>query len=252
MSGTQLFLLIASPFIGSFICASANSWPSWGKTLQSRSSCAHCHKQLQARDLIPVASFFLLGGKCRFCFAPIGVNHLLAEVFAILIAISAIWFFSGALVIVSVFLGWVLLFGALVDLRTRLLPDEMNLTLVITGLLLSFWQDGGQSLLYAVIATIIGYGIFFLIAKIYLRLRGREGLGLGDAKLLAAGGAWLGPFALSWIILLACVIALFGIIAMSIYSREKPKADTMISFGPALAMAIYLLWLVKGASLGLL
>ncbi|MBL4617456.1 MAG: prepilin peptidase [Robiginitomaculum sp.] len=252
MSGTQLFLLIASPFIGSFISASANSWPNWNKVLQSRSNCSHCQKRLQVRDLIPIASFLVLGGKCRFCSTAIGINHLLAEIFATLIAVFAVWVFSGSLVLVSVFLGWVLLFGALVDLRTRLLPDEMNFILIITGLLVSFWQGGGQGLLYAILATIIGYGVFFIIAKLYLRLRGREGLGLGDAKLLAAGGAWLGPLALNWIILLGCVIALLGIITTSIYSRKRAKADAMISFGPALAMAIYLLWLIKGTSIGLL
>jgi leader peptidase (prepilin peptidase)/N-methyltransferase len=252
VSGIELFILIASPFIGSFISASANSWPDWGKTLQTRSTCSHCQKQLQTRDLIPILSFLLLGGKCKFCSAPIGINHLLTEICAALIAGFAVWVFSGALVLASVFLGWILLFGALVDLRTRLLPNEMNLILVITGLLVSFWQGGGQGLLYALLATIIGYGVFFIIAKIYLRLRGREGLGLGDAKLLAAGGAWLGPFALSWVILLACIIALAGILITSIYSRKKTKADTIISFGPALAIAIYLLWLVKGTSLGLL
>ncbi|MBL1430367.1 MAG: prepilin peptidase [Robiginitomaculum sp.] len=252
MSATQLFLLIASPFIGSFISASANGWPIWGKTLRSRSHCSHCQKNLQARDLIPVFSFFILSGKCRFCSAPIGINHLMAELCALLIAIISVWVFSDTLVLASVLLGWVLLFGALVDLRTKLLPDGMNLILVISGLLVSFWQGGGQGLLSAALAVIIGFGVFFLISKIYLHLRGREGLGLGDAKLLAAGGAWLGVMAISWVILLACIIALFSMIITSVYSRKKLEAKTMISFGPALAMAIYLLWMLKNANIGLL
>ncbi|MCF6291799.1 MAG: A24 family peptidase [Robiginitomaculum sp.] len=252
MSATQLFLLIASPFIGSFISASANGWPNWGKTLRSRSSCSHCHKRLQISDLIPIASFLFLAGKCRFCSSPIVINHLMAELCALLIAIISVWVLSDTLVLASVFLGWILLFGALVDFRTRLLPDGMNLILVITGLLVSFWQSGGQGLLSAALAAIIGFGVFFLISKIYLRLRGREGLGLGDAKLLAAGGAWLGVMAISWIILLACIIALFSMLITSIYSRKKLEAETMISFGPALAMAIYLLWVLKSANIGLL
>lgn len=232
-----------SPFVGSFINASANLWPKWSKVLQTRSNCLACQRQLGIQDLIPLVSFLLLGGKCRNCQTRISFTHPLAEFSAMLIALAAVICFNGGLMLVAALFGWALLFGALVDLRTRLLPDEITLGLIATGLVYGFWQHQALGLGLAASGAIIGFGVFFLIAKAYTWLRGREGLGMGDAKLLAAGGAWSGPYFLSWIVLFAAMLAIIGVIIHSHIRGQKLSPTTAVSFGPALAVAIYLVWL---------
>ncbi|VAV92144.1 Leader peptidase (Prepilin peptidase) / N-methyltransferase [hydrothermal vent metagenome] len=250
MAFLSLFLPLASPFVGSFITASANCWPNWRQIFKTRSICSSCQQQLQNRDLIPVISYLLLRAKCRHCAEPIGWQHLFAELVAILIALAAIVWFDGWMMLVTALFGWVLLFASLVDYRLKLLPDGATLGLVIAGLLLQYLQVGTAGLWLALLGAIIGFAAFFAVSKLYRILRGREGLGLGDAKLLAAGGAWCGPFALSWIVLLAASLALAGLMIRAAINRQKLTADTALGFGPALATAIFVMWLLSSNGLG--
>lgn len=244
MAFLSLFLVLASPFVGSFITASANSWPNWREILQTRSTCRSCAQQIQNRDLIPIASYLLLQAKCRHCAVPIGWHHLLGEIAAVLISLAAVFWFDGWMMLVTALFGWVLLFASLVDYRLKLLPDGATLGLLVTGLLVQYLQAGPDGLWLASLGAIIGFGAFFAVSKIYRMVRGREGLGLGDAKLLAAGGAWCGPFALSWIVLLAASFALAGLLLHSMISGQRVKTDTALGFGPALATAVFILWLL--------
>jgi len=235
---SSLLMILFGPFIGSFIHASANAWPNWKPILKSRSSCDHCHTKLAAIDLIPIVSFLRLGGKCRTCAAPIGWTALLAEIAAFLIALAAVFLFDGWLQIATAVLGWVLLYAALVDWRCKLLPDMANYSLIAMGMLVSYAKESREGLLLSLLGAIIGYGVFFIISKVYAKVRNRQGLGLGDAKLLAAGGAWVGPFLLSWIVLIAALVALVTLLV-----QNRPlRADTGLAFGPALALAIFMVW----------
>ncbi|MBL4594958.1 MAG: prepilin peptidase [Robiginitomaculum sp.] len=246
MAFLSMFLILCGPFVGSFVQASANIWPDRSNAVQIHSVCQHCHTKLKVFDLIPIVSYLWLRGKCRSCETSFGSAHLFTECAAALIAISAVIVFNGWLMLVTALLGWVLLFASLVDFRLRLLPDGATLGLTLAGAIVLFWQAGVPGLWFAGLGAGFGYGVFYIIAKGYRILRGRDGLGLGDAKLLAAGGAWAGPFALSWIVLLAACFALVGLWITSTIRGQKPKADTALSFGPALALAIYLIWLWSG------
>jgi len=246
VSAMEFFLLLSSPFVGSFISASAGAWPNWADTLQTRSKCVQCKTKLSAIDLVPVLSFFWLHGKCRTCKALIPRIHPWAEAIAVLVALASILVFTGWLQFITAIMGWVLLFGALVDIRLRILPDEANAVLGIGGLVTLLWLGGTDYFWLAVIGAGIGYGAFYIISRVYKMLRGRDGLGMGDAKLLAAGGAWLGPFALSWVVILAGIVALCGMLVMGYLRKETLKSDTVLSFGPALSLAIFVLWLWSG------
>lgn len=228
--------------MGSFVSASAKSWPEWRQVLQARSRCGHCETKLTIIDLVPVFSYLMLRGQCRTCKAPIGRVHFIVELLAITIAISAVWAFDGWMELATALLGWTLLFASLVDFRLRLLPNGSSFALILAGGIMAFTHGQWDELGMSVLGASIGYVVFFGISKLYLALRGREGLGRGDAKLLAAGGAWTGPFALSWIVLIASLLALLGLVANR-KKGEALKADTALAFGPALAASIYLVWL---------
>ncbi len=247
MTSFSFFLLISSPFIGSFIGASAKAWPGGEAIANARSTCAHCQHTLHVFDLIPILSFILLCGKCRTCVAPIGWDVLWVEVLATGIAVVSVFVFTGhELQLASVLLGWILLFAAMVDVRLQLLPDSTNFGLIALGALVSFWKSGFDGLWVSLAGAMIGFGFFFIISALYRRVRKRDGLGLGDAKLLAVGGAWCGAFALNWIVLLAASFALLNILFAKVWRKQNIKADTALAFGPYLAAAIFIIWLYNG------
>lgn len=143
--------------------------------------------------------------------------------------------------LIGCLLGWALLALAWIDARSYRLPDMLTLPLLLAGLAVA-WFDSREALLSAALGAIGGYAVLALVSAGYRRLRGREGLGLGDAKLLAAGGAWIGWAGLPWALLLACG---FGI-AFALWRglREGGLAgNTALPFGPPLALGIWLVWL---------
>ena len=235
----DVFLIAASPFIGSFITASSRSWPDWGKIATGRSSCDECGRLLSPFELIPVISFVIQRGKCRSCDTPVSWTHPVGELLALGIAILAIFAFEGWMSLAAMIFGWVLLFGALVDLRTFLLPDVSTLGLIPLGLILGYLSGGLDTLWMHALAALIGFASFALIGEAYKRLRGREGLGLGDAKLLAVGGAFSGLFALPWIVMIGAGVTLFFVAIGHVLGR-KASGDTAVPLGPGLAAGCYL------------
>ena len=143
--------------------------------------------------------------------------------------------------LIGCLLGWMLLALAWIDARSFRLPDMLTLPLLLAGLAVAAC-DSRDALLSAAIGAIGGYAALALISAGYRRLRGRDGLGLGDAKLLAAGGAWIGWAGLPWALLLACLIG----IAFALYRGFRHgglAGDTVLPFGPPLALGIWLVWL---------
>ena len=137
-------------------------------------------------------------------------------------------------------LGWTLLALAWIDWRSFRLPDLLTLPLLMLGLV-SAWLDAPDVLLSCLIGAIAGYAALLLVDLCYRCARGRAGLGRGDAKLLAAGGAWLGWQALPWVVLLAALLGL----ALAVLQRARGiplTRETALPFGPPLALAI---WVVR-------
>lgn len=153
---------------------------------------------------------------------------------------------SFAILGLSCLLGWALVALALIDLRTWFLPDMVTIPLIAAGMLASIAGLTGPLFDHAVGAC-LGYALIWGLASAYKMLRGQDGMGLGDAKLLAAGGAWCGWTALPGILLIGC----FATIAAICLSRAKGNADptapvplNAIPFGPGLALGIWLTWLL--------
>jgi leader peptidase (prepilin peptidase)/N-methyltransferase len=236
----QIGLLAVSPIVGSFLAAAAHRLPDDVRgLLVGRSRCDHCRQPLALCDLVPVLSWVGLRGRCRSCGGVIDPSHPVIEVAAIGIALLALAD-DAALMPGTCLLGWGLLLLGAIDRRTGLLPDMLTLPLILAGLLVALFEPGVPPADRAIGAA-VGYLLFAGLAVAYRRLRGRDGLGLGDAKLLAAGGAWLGWQALPWVVLVGAGAALVVILASA---RGQLSRHTAIAFGPWLALGIWAMRLV--------
>lgn len=198
-----------------------------------RSACPHCGHVLHAWENIPVVSYLLLRGRCRQCGHAIGVSYPLVELAGALLAAGSLAAFGPTVAAFAAFgLCAALLAMSAIDIRTGYLPDSMTLPLLWAGLALNL---GGTftSLRSAVVGAMAGYLFLWSIYWLFKWLRGIEGIGFGDLKLLAALGAWMGWAALPQVVLFAAVTgALVGLVATW---RGRMRFEEPIPFGPFLA-----------------
>ncbi|TMJ61814.1 MAG: prepilin peptidase [Alphaproteobacteria bacterium] len=236
------FLLLLSVFIGSFLGTVIRRLPEGRPIMMSaRSACEACGARLAPRDLVPLVSWLAARGRCRYCGVALGWFYPGVELGALAVATIAITIDGPEQAWLDCLLGWWLLALGWIDLRVWLLPDALTLPLLVLGLLVTLAFDP-EDLADRAAAAAIGYLALRAIGWIYERLRGREGLGQGDAKLFAAAGAWLGTAALSQVVLLAAAAALLAAAAVGL-SGTRIRAHTALPFGPFLALAIWPLWL---------
>jgi leader peptidase (prepilin peptidase)/N-methyltransferase len=211
-----------------------------------RSRCPHCKHTISMLDNIPLVSFLLLRGRCRHCQASISARYPLVELTTALLSAYAAWRFGYGLVTVGALVFvWVMIALAFIDFDTRLLPDSLTLPLLWMGLIFNL-ITGNVPLEDAVIGAVAGYLFLWSVYWLFKLATGKEGMGYGDFKLLAAIGAWLGWQALPLTIVLASVVgALFGI-GLIVLGRQQ--RNTPMPFGPFLAVA-GLLALLQGEAL---
>jgi leader peptidase (prepilin peptidase)/N-methyltransferase len=214
-----------------------------------RSHCPHCKHTLSWFENIPLISWLALRGRCRHCKAPISAQYPLVELVTGLLAVAAVWRFGfgwqgfGA-ALLSCFL--VALSG--IDLRTRLLPDQLTLPLMWLGLIASL-DNLYMPAKPALLGAIAGYTSLWAVWWLFKQVTGKEGMGHGDFKLLAAIGAWVGLKGVLPTILLSSVVgAVVGSIWLGMKGRDRA---TPIPFGPYLAIAGWIVffwgeWLIDG------
>ena len=230
--------VLAAPFAGSFCGVLVRRLPAGQGVVWGRSRCEACGRSLGAAEMVPLVSFLALRGRCRSCRAPIARTHLWVECAALCVAVwAAATGQDGALLWASCLLGWVLLTLGWIDALTLLLPDVLTLPLLVAGMAEAVWLEP-DTLTGRAFGAAVGYTALWALAWAYRRLRGRDGLGLGDAKLLAAGGAWVGAALLPDVLLVAAV----GGLAWA-FRRGRPDFVARQPFGPALAGGIWLAWL---------
>ena len=240
----QVLVIIMAPVIGSFLGVLIERLPDGRSVAVARSACDTCHHALGPLDLVPFVSYLVSRGKCRHCGGRIAPFHWQIELAALAMAIWAAGLDDGVRLWADCGLGWSLLALSWIDWRHMILPDALTLPLLLAGLGVSLWLDPGNIVDHAAGAA-IGFLLFRGVAWAYRALRGRDGLGEGDAKLLAASGAWVGWLGLAPIMLIAAVTGLAGALASALRGR-KLDAQTAIPFGPCLAFATWLVWLYGG------
>jgi len=206
------------------------------------SHCPHCKAAIKPWQNIPVLSYALLGGKCSACGQRISPRYPLLELATGLMTMALAWHFPpGAALLGACLFTWALIALTMIDIDHQLLPDNITLPLLWLGLLFNL---GGTytSLPGAVIGAMAGYLILWSVYQAFRLLTGKEGMGFGDFKLLAALGAWLGWQALPLVILLSSLVGAISGIALMVVKRRG--RDIPIPFGPYLALAgwIALLW----------
>lgn len=206
------------------------------------SSCPHCQQRLRLRDNIPLLSWCCLKGRCHHCHTTISARYPLVELLSALLSLTVYRMLGPTpLMLAALLFTWLLIALAFIDLDHFLLPDNLTLPLLWLGLLVNL-ADGFVSLNDAVIGTVSGYLVLWGLYWLFKLTTGKEGMGYGDFKLLAALGAWLGWQALPMILLISSLMgALIGIIMIRL---GKQKQQNPIPFGPYLAFAgwIVLLW----------
>ncbi|MCW2382399.1 MULTISPECIES: prepilin peptidase [unclassified Sphingobium] len=220
---------------GSFLGAIVTRWPRGESVMRGRSACDACGRTLGAIDLIPLLSALRTRGRCRTCGARIDPAHVIMELGAAMIGGVCAWLLplpAAALVAVAL---WILLALAVLDARHFWLPDALTLPLAVLGLTLGDWLVPAP-FADRMIGAAIGYIGLFLLAMSYRRLRGREGLGLGDAKLLGAIGAWLGWQLLPVVLLLASVGGLIWAVILRLKGHAL-SGNMRLPFGTFLCLA---------------
>lgn len=242
---TLLPALLAAPFVGSFLGVLIRRLPDGRPVALARSRCEACGAAIPPRHMLPIGSFFLLRGRAACCGAPISWAHPAIELAALAVAAWAGSVAGGdaARLWAGCVLGWTLLALAWIDAERMMLPDMLTLGLLLAGLAAAWALTPDALFSGALFDRALGAAIGFILLRgvggLYRRLRGRDGLGQGDAKLLAAIGAWVGWQTLPVVLLGA---ALFGI-ATALLRGNGLRAQTVVPFGPGLALAGWLVWL---------
>lgn len=210
--------------------------------LKPDSHCPNCQCEIKPWQNIPILSYISLGGKCANCEEKISIRYPLIEACtAILSGVIAVYFGASEQTLALLLLTWGLIALTMIDIDHQLLPDSITLPLMWLGILLST-QGIFTDLESSVWGAIGGYLSLWSVFWLFKLLTGKEGMGYGDFKLLAALGAWMGWQALPLIIILSSVVgAVIGIACIIIMGRDK---NVPIPFGPYLAIAgwIALLW----------
>ena len=207
-----------------------------------RSRCPKCGHPISALENLPILSWIVLRGKCKACAAPISPRYPLTEATTGLLFAFAAWHFGftlaglGALVLIG---GLIALTG--IDFDTQLLPDDITLPLLWIGLTLNVF-NAYTDLKSAVIGAMVGYLVLWSVYWAFKLITGKEGMGYGDFKLLAALGAWLGWQMLPLTILLSSLVGAAVGISLMVFARHGRGVP--IPFGPYLAAAgiIALIW----------
>lgn len=199
------------------------------------SHCPHCKHALGPLDNIPLLSWLLLRGHCRYCGATISMQYPLVELLCCICSAIVVWKFGfGWQASAALALTWTLIALAGIDVRTQLLPDQLTLPLLWLGLILSLFPlfIGSSA---SVLGAAIGYLSLWSVYWLFKLTTGKEGMGYGDFKLLAALGAWMGASSLLPIVLLSSLIgALVGGAFLVIRGHDRA---TPIPFGPFIAAA---------------
>jgi leader peptidase (prepilin peptidase)/N-methyltransferase len=212
-----------------------------------RSACPHCKAPITALQNIPVISYLVLGGKCAGCRAPISLRYPLVEVAtAVLSAVVAVKFGFTIWTLAALTMTWTLIALSVIDFDHHLLPDQMTLPLVWLGLILSLYATKespfAPDMRSSIIGGVAGYLSLWSVYWVFKLLTGKEGMGYGDFKLLAAFGTWLGWQKLLPIILLSALSgAVIGVGLIVFRGRDR---NIPIPYGPYLAIAgwIAMLW----------
>jgi leader peptidase (prepilin peptidase)/N-methyltransferase len=198
-----------------------------------RSACPHCGHMISALENIPLFSYLLLRGKCRKCGHAISLRYPIVEAITGILSAYAAWHFGfGWPAAGAVIFLWALIALTFIDFDTQLLPDDITLPLLWLGLIFNLFQTY-TSISNAVVGAIAGYLVLWSVYWLFKLVTGKEGMGYGDFKFLAAIGAWLGWSLLPLVIMLSSVVG--AVVGITLIVATRQGRNIPIPFGPYLA-----------------
>ena len=230
-----LAFIIFGGVLGSFANVCIYRLPKNQSVITGRSSCPSCKKKIHWYDNIPLLSFILLIGKCRFCKNKIDLQYFIVELISAISFVSIYYFFGLTitallLLILSVF--FIIIF--FIDLKHFIIPNVLTFPLMIIGFIKSFDPNLNKAIfpnyINSLIGGFVGYSIIWLIIYFYKKIRKKEGMGLGDAKLMAAIGFWFGWISIPIVIFISSFVAL--IFAVPSLIKKSLQMSSEIPFGP--------------------
>ena len=230
-----IFVVLMGGLWGSFANVCIYRLPKGQGVVSGRSHCPKCKKQIVWYDNIPIISYFLLGGKCRKCKKKISIQYSLVE-FISIFSFFNIYYLYGitltTLLLMILSLSLIIIF--FIDLKHYIIPNELTYPLMVIGFLKSFDPNLNQILfpnyINSLLGGFFGYIIIWLIIFVYKKVRNKEGMGLGDAKLMAVVGFWFGWISIPFTIFVSSFVALVLVIP-SLINKTK-NMTTQIPFGP--------------------
>jgi leader peptidase (prepilin peptidase)/N-methyltransferase len=240
-SAGSLFALLFGLAIGSFLNVCIYRIPLKKSIINPPSSCPQCGERIRIYDNIPLLSYVLLLGKCRYCRSSISIRYPLVEAITGLLSVALFMRFhlSPEYFLFFVFSASLLVI-AFIDLDHKIIPDILSIPTLIIGFAATLSKLGLIPWTESLVGIIGGGGFLYLVATLFEKLRGRQGMGGGDIKMLAMIGAWAGWRALPLIILISSLAGILIGGASLLHAKKGMK--TRIPFGPFLALGA-LVWL---------
>ena len=237
-----LFVIILGGLWGSFANVCIYRLPLDKGVISGRSYCPKCKNQITWIDNIPILSYLLLSGKCRKCKKDISSQYLLVEFISILF-FTIIYFLYGVtlttILLMILSLSFIIIF--FIDLKHFIIPNEITFSMMALGFIKSFDPNLNSifpNYVNSLIGGLFGYGIIWSIIYFYKQVRKKEGMGLGDAKLLSVIGFWFGWIAIPFVIFISSVVALFSVIPSLI--KKSKNMSSQIPFGPFIILGCIL------------
>ena len=229
------FALVAMMFglvVGSFLNVCIHRLPLRESVVWPASRCPHCRALVSPGDNIPVLSYLMLRGRCRSCGAPISLQYPIIELATGVVFGAASLLFAPPLLYARLVFACAMIVLFVIDLEHRILPDRITLPGIVLGFLLSFflppgWRDSA-------IGIVLGGGSLWLMGEIYFRVRGEEGMGFGDVKMLAMIGAFLG-----WKLMLLTLVlssAIGSVVGVGMIALKRGDMKYALPFGTFLAI----------------
>lgn len=232
---------VVGAIIGSYVGVLVLRWPSGEPTAGGRSRCDSCERQLAWHDLLPLLSYLLLRGRCRYCKAPIDPVQAVAEWAGAILCGLAFYLLPLENAAACALLFLLLLPLALLDARHLWLPDRLVIVLALCGLLLGGLTSGGAELMTRLFAAALAFAALEGLRLLFRAVRHKEGMGAADPKLFAALALWLSPYDLPLLILIASTLG----IAFALFLTFRKQSMQQLPFGSLLAAATVVLVFVR-------
>jgi leader peptidase (prepilin peptidase)/N-methyltransferase len=231
----MVFAFLFGLALGSFLNVCIYRIPLQRSIVHPPSGCPQCGERIRFYDNIPIVSYLLLLGRCRHCRQPISVQYPLVEATTAMLSLAL--FLKAGVSLEYVFLmffGASLIAIAFIDLQHRIIPHVLSLPGIVVGFAFALFPFSSLSWIDSLVGIVAGGGFLLVVALAFEKMTGRQGMGMGDVKMLAMIGAWMGWRALLFIVLLSSLAG--SLIGAAVLLMSRKGMRTSIPFGPFLAL----------------